>query len=369
MSIESEKNEIQIFAGGIIFPESALDREKNRKGRTLDDIRNGRISLSELASRIHKVLHDPHCDGDDGHKARAAIVYKMKDAELTEDEAFWVCEHNRYWSDYKEEITRSMIHSMYVKKNGNINGNANERGEKPSAHARDFPPSLPLSSKNQSIEELIKEVKWREPEAKPEKESIKHYFINNPDIYSYQHAPDAKHEKWYYTLVETPLSQKHIWRHLETALNPKYEKQFTLGAHEQDKEGKGKWLCFDIDEKDEKNGSNLRNAYLIIGYFESRGISAMLENASEGIESYHIWVFCEPTDTRVLKAIGEAALEATGIKCEVSPKCDPKNPIGNLVRIPFGLNRKREAKSKILTYDKGVACALFNTKPLLPNGA
>lgn len=194
-------------------------------------------------------------------------------------------------------------------------------------------------------EDLITKVQWRKPDVKPTSDSIKLYFINNTATNAVQFF-NTSEEKWGYKPMKH--SEKNILRHLDTGINPTIEHPFTYGAYEKNEDDKGKWLLFDFDEKDDRTGSNLRDAKKIIGYFVVNGITPMLENASEGIESYHVWVFCEPTDIRTLQAIGKGALEATGVKCEVFPKGKAGSKLGNLVRIPFGLNRKRNKKSKIL---------------------
>lgn len=346
---------IEVFS--LEFPEETKIR---LKGISLEEIYKEKIPLRELDRDIYAVLKDPEASYGG---IRGISLKMMNQGRLTEDEAFWVIEKNNKWNTWDATGTREKLHDLWLYLH------RNESGAKPSPQARLSSPALPISDID--INELITKVQWRKPEVKPTVESIKHYFINNFETNAFQVLPN----KYNLNVAYKPMKHidKNIWRHLETAINSTFNKPFTYGAYEKNKEDKGKWICFDLDvEKDDKHGSNLRKAHEIIGYFESRGISPMLENASEGIESYHVWVFCDPTDIEILKAIGKDARDACKIdskECEVSPKCTPGSPLGNLVRIPFGLHRKRNRKSKVMTYDKGAAIALYNLKALLPHGA
>lgn len=299
------------------------------------------VDKPKLCTAIWKVLHDPKADGDKGNKARVAIVWAMRRAGVTESDCFRIIKDNCKWSDFNEKETDYHIHEIYHKPDLKSN---NERRE------GEMSKVVKSSLLETNIEELIKSVHWRNPKditTKPE--SIRHFFINNNEAYFYQHAPDCKHDNWYYFHNASILTDKHIIRHLETGLNPSHDKPFTLGLHEKNKDCLGKWICYDLDAKDDIEGSNKKKAYSLIYYYKSIGITGMLENASENTPSYHIWLFCDPKDIQILKQIGELVRQFLDIKCEVFPKCD-NGKYGNQVRLPFGLNRKRNLRSVIMPH-------------------
>lgn len=303
------------------------------------------VDKPRLCTKIWRVLQDPKADGGKGNNARVAIVWTMRREGVTESDCLRIIKDNCKWSDFDEKKTFYYIRKIY--QSHDFRGN-NERREEEMSKDANFFFSPPLIKTN--IEDVIKSVHWRNPKditTKPE--SIRHFFINNNDAFFSQHAPDCKHENWYYVHNESILTDKHIIRHLETGLNPSHDKPFTLGLHEKNKDRLGKWICYDLDAKDDLEGSNKKKAYSLIYYYKSIGITCMLENASENTPSYHIWLFCDPTDIRILKQIGEHVRQFLDIKCEVFPKCD-NGKYGNQVRLPFGLNRKRNLRSVIMPY-------------------
>lgn len=321
------------------------------------------ILWEPLAKQIKRILQDRNAR----HHGRVAIVGNMKERGLTDEQIFHIVHANNKWDDYDEAKTQyqiSTIHATHTTASDKI-----QDAQDITQRATDTP-TPDTQGTAQDIEILIYTIPWRKPDVLPSPASIRHFFMNRCDVFAVQHAPTGENKGWHYRPVRRELTDKDIYNHLETWLNPQCADPFTTGTYEKDINNKGKWLCFDIDHDDQsqKENSNNRNAALLLcGFFEYHEVNCLLENASEGFESYHVWVFCEPTDIRTLQAIGKYAAQQTQVKCEVYPKSSHDSDFGNLVRLPFSLNRKRKAKSKIIPYNRNHVIALYRyMQALLP---
>jgi hypothetical protein len=262
----------------------------------------------------------------------------MRELGYSENEACSIIHENNRWIDYEKAITRVHVHSLYVKgKEGRDAGVA-------------IPAPLPsFSITNKAVlEDILDTVQWRLPISVVKPYIIYDYFVNNQNAYFVQCAPSKYFNTWHYELRTHSITYDIISKHMETAINPD-ARQFTIGIHEKNQDNLSKWICFDIDDKDNFENNNIDKTNCIIKYLHSRGIYPLLENASVGTESYHIWAFCTPTNANKLNEIGNAITKMLSINCEVFPKSNTGN-IGNQVRLPYGLNRKRNTMSKIITW-------------------
>lgn len=313
------------------------------------------VMWSTLANQIRRMLYDPNAT----EKGRVAIICNMMKHKLTESQVCAIVKTCCRWNDYSEAFTRNKVNVCYRLYAGNENHEARREDVNNQTLSH---PTPATDNEPVNIDVLIGTVTWRAPDIKPTLASLRHFFLNRTDVFATQHAPDGKHTDWYYLTQYHEITDQDIINHLETWINPQCTGPVTLGAYENDGDGTGKWLCADLDDKN--NGrkgeiSNLTRAYLICGFFEYRGISCLLENASEGFESYHVWVFCDPTDIRTLREIGKYAAQQCGVVCEIFPKARYNSRLGDLVRIPFSLNRKRTARSRIITYDRTEVVTLY----------
>ncbi|HEY3363173.1 MAG TPA: hypothetical protein VGK06_15485 [Methanosarcina sp.] len=169
-------------------------------------------------------------------------------------------------------------------------------------------------------------------------------LLNRRDIYAVQKRDG-------YKAIKSPLTDSLLLQHLEGKI--------TLGAYQLDKENMVKWIVFDPDAHIEKGDSQeeiekkFKKAedyrYELEKYFISNNIPYMLE-ASGSPHSYHLWVFVKPVSAKIAKAWGEDIKRKLKlVNCEVFPKQTSisTNGYGNLVKLPFAINRKNGNKSKI----------------------
>lgn len=127
--------------------------------------------------------------------------------------------------------------------------------------------------------------------------------------------------------------------------------KLTIGIHQIDLNNKIKWLCYDFDKKHIAEPKKLidlfikylKEWYNLTGYIELSGSP----------DSYHIWIFIEPTDSEIainfhksfldrLKSVG---IDVKGIEKGIS-KGD--KGLGCMIKLPFNIQRKNNMLSEFL---------------------
>jgi hypothetical protein len=112
------------------------------------------------------------------------------------------------------------------------------------------------------------------------------------------------------------------------------------------------WVCFDIDDHNalrapEEVKADVRK---LLDVLKKYGIPFLLE-ASGSPNSYHVWIFLEPTRTYNAYKFSRQIEAEARIECEVFPKqkgITKKKRYGNLVKVPLGINRKSRTRSQFL---------------------
>lgn len=165
-------------------------------------------------------------------------------------------------------------------------------------------------------------------------------FINRWDCYAIQDNINP--------LLFPTVYQELTVDIIKNSLNPNSD--ITIGIH-QINENNVKWLCYDIDKKhtpDPKLLSNqiikhLKEWYNLKGYIEPSGSP----------DSYHVWIFIEPTDTDVAINFHKTfknRLKSVGIDIRTIEKGISKGDkgLGCMIKLPFNIQRKTNKRSELL---------------------
>lgn len=153
-------------------------------------------------------------------------------------------------------------------------------------------------------------------------------FVNNTEAHAQQWATPEKHG---YMTVREPITTDLFAQHLRT--------QITLGVYAISQTNTCNWIAWDIDKEDE-----IALAYLI-DWLDSHGVINIRESKRPG-RSGHLWVFVDsPIPSQTAFQFGMHGKIYANLHAEVFPKQASINPgsLGNLLRIPLGLNRKASA--------------------------
>ena len=107
----------------------------------------------------------------------------------------------------------------------------------------------------------------------------------------------------------------------------------TLGVYTTRTDQTAKWLCIDVDDMD------VSVVHRLVAGIEDRfGPNACLVEFS-GSRGYHIWLFFdEPKSVRTVVALGR--LLTKDVCVEIYPKQAEIDGIGNLVKLPLGIQKK-----------------------------
>ncbi len=162
-------------------------------------------------------------------------------------------------------------------------------------------------------------------------------FVNRSDAYGEQ-QPTGE-----YTKVKSPVNEKLLKMHLDGRV--------TIGTYLLDHDSMVKVFCYDIDDHARTGRDCLGIAQKIKQYLKEKyNIEAYIE-ASGSLNSYHVWGFLQPTPASEVLKFGESVLQELGIcDVEIFPKQSSvsEKGYGNLVKLPFGINRKSGNKSQFL---------------------
>jgi len=158
-------------------------------------------------------------------------------------------------------------------------------------------------------------------------------FVNRTDAYALQNADGS------YGKVVTPLHDGVLEKHLDGSL--------TVGVYQiEPKKNTVKWIVWDIDDR--KDALSIANA--IVKELKKDDKTGYVE-ASGSPNSYHVWLFCEPVDTKDAYAYGRQIVEKLGIeKVEIFPKQEKieEGGFGNLMKLPLGIHRRVGQRSRFI---------------------
>ncbi len=173
-------------------------------------------------------------------------------------------------------------------------------------------------------------------------------MIARPDVYAMQlpsiiaKAMGSKKDRGYFT-VDEKITDALLEMHVKGDV--------TIGVYNLSRDSDVKWICFDFDPIKDKPEASLEAANSVFQYLQKTmyAKAAMLEFSGRG---YHIWVFfSEPVDAGIAREAGKKVIQDSGldVAVEVFPKQARigKRGYGNLVKLPWGINRKNDKPSEM----------------------
>ena len=170
-------------------------------------------------------------------------------------------------------------------------------------------------------------------------------FISRQDAYAEQSLKGS------YFKVPGEINQTLLQNHANG--------EITIGSYCLDTDNTVCWMCFDVDahESEDDTPASLKEKQLqadsdmetFCSFFDEEEIPYVLE-ASGSPHSYHIWILLERVEAWIAKSFGEAIMKHLDLDHELfpkQPKLKSKQGYGNLVKLPFAVNKKNNNKSKI----------------------
>lgn len=125
--------------------------------------------------------------------------------------------------------------------------------------------------------------------------------------------------------VERPLTTQEIEKHLDG--------EQTIGLYSTREDNTVKWLCIDVDEMNTDTVMDI--AMRVVARFGKR--SCLVEFS--GGRGYHIWLFfAQPVPAQSAWLLGNILIGEH--KVEIYPRQMSVNGLGNLVKLPLGIQRK-----------------------------
>lgn len=219
--------------------------------------------------------------------------------------------------------------------------------------AKDFKHALTVAEKHKQYKYLVSEIESNLlilniirsfeyiTDTIYKKSDIIKLLINRDDVYAEQAANGS------YFKVNAKISDVLLQNHIGGKI--------TIGTYTLNNANEVKWICFDIDahpKNDEDAVAEYQNADInkdrLCNFLERVGIPYILE-ASGSPHSYHVWILLKPVKASIAKSFGKEIIKAADVDCELFPKqCTIKRTgYGNLVKLPFAVNRKTGNRSKI----------------------
>lgn len=165
-------------------------------------------------------------------------------------------------------------------------------------------------------------------------ELIESRFFARKDAFAVQNEDGKGYQKY-----DLPIGPEIIRRHLAGDL--------TLGAYQLNSDGKVLWLVFDFDtELADRDAQALLSIVMETEYAHS----TILEATGNGSRR-HLWIlFSDPVSAVYARSLAKGFLQQVKIVVEIFPKQTSvaDDGYGNLVKIPFGVNRKTGNRSTLL---------------------
>ncbi len=171
-------------------------------------------------------------------------------------------------------------------------------------------------------------------------------MVARSDVYALQlpsiiaQSLGAKKQRGYFT-VNDPITDELLEMHIRG--------DATVGVYNLSKESEVLWVCFDFDPIKDQPEKALENANKTFQYLRGTKYAdaVMLEYSGRG---YHIWLFfSELVDAGIARETGRQIMRDSelDIAVEVFPKQVrlSQRGFGNLVKLPFGINRKNDTPS------------------------
>jgi hypothetical protein len=195
--------------------------------------------------------------------------------------------------------------------------------------------------------------------------ALERLFVNRHDDYAIQ-QPNGQ-----YLRANQPLTLEIIEQHINGKV--------TVGVYQLNEFNCVKYLCFDLDPETNKDPLTVARRILEVLLEADKdkrpriwSKSLLLEASRYPDNSYHLWVFFEPTvPAKVAKWLGLRILELANLNpknIEVfpkQPKLTKERPFGNLVKLPLGLHQVEKKWSRfvdLVTFEPLPPTCLFNVE-------
>jgi hypothetical protein len=160
------------------------------------------------------------------------------------------------------------------------------------------------------------------------------HFINRYDTYAIQVGNNG------YRRVTETLTPDIVNKHLEGDI--------TIGTYQLSIFNKVKWVCIDIDSHGDADPVQVQiDSLEICNRLDAYRIPYICELSGSCV-SKHIWLLMDNVDATKAYHFGRELIK--GYNYEVYPKQSSlgRKGFGNLVKLPYGVNRKNYIRSKIL---------------------
>lgn len=156
-------------------------------------------------------------------------------------------------------------------------------------------------------------------------------MVGNPEAFAYQ----TEDGSWY--PQNTAISAGDLMAHL------RHENTYGTYVLWGDK---AKTLVFDIDNEED----GLEKAYGIRDELVRLGCPQRSVGVEfSGRKGYHVWfVLADYTLAKDLRRLGRIVLGLCGVSCEVFPKQDEAQKLGNLIKLPGGLHQVSKKENNFL---------------------
>lgn len=180
------------------------------------------------------------------------------------------------------------------------------------------------------------------------------YFCHRTDFYAFQ-VFNKQAKKWNFINTHGDLNDyafELIKKHLRADVSG-LDRRFTMGVYQIDPEKDTvAWICFDFDRHNPTDPDPKSEVQKLLAVLEKYSVPYLLE-ASGSPDSYHVWIFLEPTMTRNAYFFSRLLKKVAKVDCEVWPKQQSYSgrsgkDFGNLVKLPLAFHNKTGRRSCFL---------------------
>lgn len=124
----------------------------------------------------------------------------------------------------------------------------------------------------------------------------------------------------------------------------------TMGIYPIKADGTVTAFCWDIDRHKPEDPPTEPILRSLLSVLDQYGIEYLIEGSGSP-DSYHIWAFCYPANAITVNKFGTVIMNEARVKCEFFPpqkRLGRDKPLGNLIKLPLGINRKNGNRSRFL---------------------
>jgi len=161
-------------------------------------------------------------------------------------------------------------------------------------------------------------------------------LVNRKDVYAVQWNKDGE----YYP----------VWEPVTDAVLDRHERgEITIGAYQLDKKDNVTWGALDHDENTQEDYKQAVREYQLL---KEDGYGVILEKSGGGPLRAHVWVLVpSPTPAGQMQAfLKDFCKRHNTSPHEIFPKqrTISDKQLGNLMKLPYGINRKNGVRSEVV---------------------